>query len=465
MLFSGITFLYYFLPAFFLVYFITPGKLKNLVLVLASLIFYGWGEPVYVILMIGVVFVGYIAGILTEKHKGKTVGKIAYISALFLCLAVLAFFKYADFFIYNIGKLSGSTVKILGIALPVGISFYIFQLISYIIDVKREDVKAQKNIINMFAYVSMFPQLIAGPIVRYKDIEGELEERKHTFKQIRKGIIRFSIGLGKKILIANQLAALTDVIRTSENRSLLFVWMYAVATSLYIYYDFSGYSDMAIGLGSILGFKFPENFNYPFISKSITEFWRRWHMTLGGWFRDYVYIPMGGNRVSAGRLIFNILVVWALTGLWHGAAWNFVLWGLLFALLLIMEKMWLGEILEKTVIIKRIYVIFALLISFVIFSSDSVAQGMTYIKEMLGFGNLPLTNDITLYYAHSYIAVFVMALIGATPLIKNMVFKIKKHLSEKILVVLEPVFAILIVVLSTAYIVDGSFNPFLYFRF
>ncbi len=465
MLFSGITFLYYFLPAFLLVYFITPGKLKNLVLVLASLIFYGWGEPVYVILMTGIVCMGYVAGILIERYRGKMIGKIAYISALFLCLAVLAFFKYADFFIYNLGKISGITFKILGIALPVGISFYVFQLISYVIDVKREDVKAQKNIINMFAYVSMFPQLIAGPIVRYKDIEGELEGRKHTFKQIRTGIVRFTIGLGKKILIANQLATLTDIIGTAENRSLIFVWMYAIATTLYIYYDFSGYSDMAIGLGSILGFKFPENFNYPFISKSITEFWRRWHMTLGGWFRDYVYIPMGGNRVSEKKLIFNILVVWTLTGLWHGAAWNFVLWGLLFAILLILEKMWLGDILEKTVIFKRIYVIFALLISFVIFSSENISQGVTYIKEMLGFGGLPLTNDITVYYAHSYITIFAVALIGATPLIKNMVCKIKKHLSEKILVVLEPVFVILIVALSTAYVVDGSFNPFLYFRF
>lgn len=465
MLFSSITFLYYFLPAVVLVYFLVPKVLKNVVLILASLLFYAWGEPRYVILMTIIVLVGYVAGIIMEKYREKILGKIAYISALFICLATLGFFKYADFFIESFGKVTGISIKVLGIALPIGISFYIFQLISYLIDVKRASVKAQKNIIYMFAYVTMFPQLIAGPIVRYKDIESQLGDRRYSFRQVREGITRFAIGLSKKMLIANQLAALCDIIRISSSKSVLFMWVYAFATALYIYYDFSGYSDMAIGLGKILGFKFPENFNYPFISKSITEFWRRWHMTLGSWFRDYVYIPMGGSRVSKVRLVLNILVVWMLTGLWHGAAWNFVLWGLIFAILLAIEKLWLGRLLENTIIIKRIYVILALVLSFVIFAANSIPEAFSYIKSMFGLGGLPFSTSETMYYLRSYVSIFLMALMGATPVIRDLALRLKGKMSEKCLAFIEPLFVILIIALSSAYIVDGSFNPFLYFRF
>ena len=465
MLFSGITFLYYFLPMVLLAYFLVPNILKNAVLVLASLIFYAWGEPRYVILMTIIVLVGYLAGLIIEKRKGTLVGKIAYVSALFLCLAALGFFKYADFFIESFGSVTGISVKVLGIALPIGISFYVFQLISYIIDVKRGIVKAQKNIINMFTYVSLFPQLIAGPIVRYQDVEGDLSNRSHSFAKVREGITRFVIGLGKKMLIANQLAELADIIKLSQDKSVVFMWIYAIVTALYIYYDFSGYSDMAIGLGRILGFNFPENFNYPFISKSVSEFWRRWHMTLGGWFRDYVYIPMGGSRVNKPRLIFNIFTVWALTGLWHGAAINFVLWGLMFAVLLAIEKLFLLKFLHGKTLISRIYVLLALSISFVIFAADSVTAGVEYIGAMFGFEGLPLMSAETKYYLRSYISVIVMALIGATPYVKNLASGFKEKMSEKCLAFVEPIIVLIILFLSTAYIVDGSFNPFLNFRF
>jgi len=448
-----------------MVYFVVPSALKNLVLVVASLIFYAWGEPKYVYLMIALVIIGYIAGIVIHKYRGKTLGKVTYLVSLLLCFFALGFFKYADFFIESFGRVTGISVKLLGIALPIGISFYVFQLVSYLVEVKRENVAPQKNIINMFAYVTMFPQLIAGPIVRYNQIEKQLVSRTYNLEKIRAGITRFALGLGKKVLIANQLAELCDIIKASHDKSILFMWIYGVATALYIYYDFSGYSDMAIGLGSILGFNFPENFNYPFISGSITEFWRRWHMTLGGWFRDYVYIPMGGNRVGICRLILNILTVWMLTGLWHGAATNFLLWGLLFGVILLIEKLWLGKKLEKTLVLKHVYVLLLLVFTFVIFAADNVGAGFEQIGGMFGLGGLPLSSLETKYYFRSYISVLLMAVLGATPLIKDMFGKLKKNISEKWLAFVEPALVIAILALSTAYIVDGSFNPFLYFRF
>ena len=341
MIFSSMTFLYYFLPVVLLVYLVAPRVLKNAVLLLASLFFYGWGEPRYLVLMVATIIIGYVSGLLIEKYREKKQGRIILILALFCCLGFLAVFKYADFFINSFNQATGISVRILNLALPVGISFYTFQLISYIIDVYRGAVKAQRNLLTLGTYVAMFPQLIAGPIVRYEQVEHELTARTHSIPMIREGIVRFIIGLGKKVLIANQLGELADAYYKVQENSVCFAWVCAVAAALQIYFDFSGYSDMAIGLGRILGFKFPENFNYPYISRSITEFWRRWHMTLGSWFKDYVYIPMGGSRVKSGRLVVNLLVVWMLTGLWHGAAWNFILWGLFFGILLIIEKLWM----------------------------------------------------------------------------------------------------------------------------
>ena len=465
MVFSSITFLYYFLPAFLLVYFLAPRAFKNLVLLIASLIFYGWGEPGYVYLMCVTIFLGYIGGLVIDRYRKCRIGKMAFILALFVCLGFLLFFKYADFFIKSFSDVTGLSIKLLGIALPAGISFYTFQLISYIIDVYRGRVRVQKNIIKLFTYVSMFPQLIAGPIVRYEDIENELSQREHTFEKVRAGISRFIIGLGKKLLIANELFALTEIIKNSSEKSVAFMWIYAVAVSLYVYYDFSGYSDMAIGLGKIMGFEFPENFNYPFVSGSITEFWRRWHITLGGWFRDYVYIPMGGSRVNSRRLIFNIFIVWMLTGLWHGAAWNFVLWGLFFAVLLIIEKLWLLKYLDKTKVIKHIYVMLAVIISFVLFSGDSITDAFSYIKFMFGGENLPIVSAETVYYLRSYGVLIIAAVMGSTPLVKNACSSIREKLSDKVFAIIQPILLLLVLLLATAGLVDGSFNPFMYFRF
>lgn len=465
MLFSSITFLYYFLPAMLLVYFIAPKDFRNAVLVLFSLLFYAWGEPKYVFLMTGTIFAGYFAGLIIGRYRGSKFGKITYLLALFVCLFLLAYFKYADFFIKSFSDATGLSVKLLNIALPIGISFYTFQLISYIIDVYRGDVEAQKDPVKLFAYISMFPQLIAGPIVRYRDIEKTLSERGVSFDSVREGIIRFAMGLGKKVIIANQLAGLCDIVKTTDNNSVLFMWTYAVAAALHIYFDFSGYSDMAIGLGKILGFTFPENFDYPYISGTITEFWRRWHMTLGSWFRDYVYIPMGGSRVGKVRLIFNLFIVWMLTGLWHGAAWNFVLWGLLFAVLLILEKLFFYKSIDKTRVFKHIYVIFIVLISFVIFSGDSLSQIGTQLLDMFGFGGLPLVSEVTIYYLRSYMVIILLGILGATPLVKRLYKWVKGKAPIALVGVLEPIVVIGILLLSTAYLVDGSFNPFLYFRF
>ncbi len=464
--FSSITFLYYFLPIVLLIYFVAPNVMKNLVLLLASLFFYAWGEPKMVLLMILTIFICYILSFIIDRYRDKLWSKIAFILALFVCLGFLGYFKYADFFIDNFNKLTGLDVKLLGIALPVGISFYTFQLLSYVVDVYRGNVKLQKNPINLFTYIAMFPQLVAGPIVRYQDIEQDLTNRVHSFDKVREGIIRFLIGLSKKMIIANQLGDLADIVRSSEEPSVLFVWVYAIAASLQIYFDFSGYSDMAIGLGKILGFSFPENFNYPYISGSITEFWRRWHMTLGGWFRDYVYIPMGGSRVSNARLFINIFTVWMLTGLWHGAAWNFVVWGLFFGILLVIEKLFTLKYIEKTKVIKHVYVLFMVMISFVIFSANDMGQAFEQLGNMFGLGNIPLVTEETLYYLRSYGVLLFMGIIGSTPIVSKAAGAVAYKTSKlKLSWILEPVALIVLLLLSTAYLVDGSYNPFLYFRF
>ena len=356
MLFSSIPFLFYFLPAVLALYFIVPRCLKNSVLLLFSLVFYAWGEPKYVFLMIGTICLFYGCGIAIGKSKTQQLKKLWLTVSVVISLALLAVFKYADFFIDSVNAVSGLNMSLLRLALPIGISFYTFQCLSYTIDVYRGNAQVQKNIISFGAYVSLFPQLIAGPIVRYVDVARELDHRTHSWDQIALGLRRFLVGLSKKILIANAFGQLTEIFRMSSEKSVLFYWMYAIAFMLHIYLDFSGYSDMAIGLGRVFGFRFIENFNYPYLSKSISEFWRRWHMSLGSWFRDYVYIPLGGNRVKPMRWVLNILVVWMLTGLWHGAAWNFVLWGLLYAVFLLAEK-WGKSILDKTPsVLRRVYV-------------------------------------------------------------------------------------------------------------
>ncbi len=371
MIFSGIPFLYYFLPVVILAYFIAPKGLKNPVLLLSSLVFYGWGEPVYVFLMIGTVLLGYIFGLLIDKFRGQKLSKLFLVVSVATSLAGLLYFKYADFFITNFNAVTGLSLPLLRVVLPIGISFYTFQILSYTVDVYRGTVSVQKNPISLATYVALFPQLIAGPIVRYADVEKELSNRVHSFDNVAYGIRRFIIGLSKKILIANTLAELGEAFLQTGTPSVLFYWLYAIGFMLQIYFDFSGYSDMAIGLGRIFGFHFMENFNYPFIAASITDFWRRWHMSLGSWFRDYVYIPLGGNRVKRARLLFNIFVVWFLTGFWHGAEWNFVIWGLYFGVLLTLEKFFFLPFLKKHKVVSHIYLLFFVSISFMIIAGGS----------------------------------------------------------------------------------------------
>lgn len=466
MLFSSISFLYFFLPIVLILYFIAPKMLKNTVLFVSGLVFYAWGEPKYAIIMIISVFAGYVFGLLIEKFRGKRLSKLFLILSVSVDLGLLVYFKYADFFIENFNAVTGLSVPFLNIALPIGISFYTFQILSYTVDVYRGDVAAQKNPVNLGAYIAMFPQLIAGPIVRYSDVERELRTRKHTVEGVYVGIIRFCVGFGKKILIANSLGELCEIFKSSDDRTVMFFWLYAIVFSLHIYFDFSGYSDMAIGLGKIFGFNFCENFNYPYISKSITEFWRRWHMSLGQWFRDYVYIPLGGNRVSLLKHLRNIFVVWFLTGFWHGAAWNFIVWGLYFAVLLTVEKLWLGKYLKKSRVLSHIYVLFIVAVSFVIFNASDLKDAMSCIAGMFGVNASGIVNADVLYYIKNYGITIIAAVIGCTPLPKLAVAKLKEKKAGKTVVdILEPVFIFAVIILCTAYLTDGSFNPFLYFRF
>lgn len=457
MLFSSIPFLYYFLPCVLILYFAVPARGKNIILLLASLVFYAWGEPRLVLLMLITITVGYILGVLTEDHPKYK--KWFLVLAMIFSLGALGYFKYVDFFITNFNAMTGLSVPLLKVALPIGISFYTFQILSYNIDVYRGEVAAQRDPVKLATYITMFPQLIAGPIVRYKDVAIQLESREHSVDKAALGVRRFVLGLSKKVMVANVMGELCEIFRQSNEKSILFYWMYAIAFSLQIYFDFSGYSDMAIGLGKLFGFDFMENFNYPYISKSITEFWRRWHISLGGWFRDYVYIPLGGSRVKASRRIFNIIVVWMLTGFWHGAAWNFVIWGLFFAVLLMVEKLFLLKYLGKGKVLNHLYVLLAVVISFVIFNGTSLGQISSDIGGMFGVGNIPLITAETIYYLKSYVVVFVLAIVGATPFPKILISKVK------VVQYIEPLAMIILLVMVTAYLVDGSFNPFLYFRF
>ena len=460
MLFSSISFLYYFLPAVLVVYFAVPRGLKNGVLLLASLVFYGWGEPKYVLLMAAAILAFYLYGLAIGRIKSRRGQKGWLTAAVVTGILLLTVFKYADFFIGSFAAVTGLSLPLLNLALPIGISFYTFQCMSYVVDVYRGDARPQKNLIHFGAYVALFPQLIAGPIVRYVDIARELEARRTTWENVLAGARRFLIGLSKKILLANQLGLLTEIFRDSAEKSVLFCWMYAIAFALHIYFDFSGYSDMAIGLGRIFGFHFQENFNYPYLSKSVAEFWRRWHMSLGTWFRDYVYIPLGGSRVSRLRWVFNILTVWMLTGLWHGASWNFVVWGLLFAALLLIEKS-VPALQKLPGALRHGYVLFCVVISFVIFNAADLAQAGQDLAGMFGLGGLPLATTETLYYLRSYAVIFLLGFVGATPFPKALAAR----LPDKLSAVLEPAALTGLLLVCTAYLVDGSLNPFLYFRF
>ena len=456
MLFSSITFLYVFLPVTLGLYYLVPKRFRNTVLLLASLVFYAAGEPRYVLLLALSAAVGWAHGLAFRK---KPRSRAVLISGLVWNLAFLLFFKYADFLLGTVNGLLGTQIPLLKLSLPIGISFYTFQNMSYLIDVYRGDTQAQRNLASYATYLCLFPQLIAGPIVRYSDVERELRERQLTLDGVGNGTLRFAVGLGKKVLLANTLGQLAEL--TPDQGSVLFSWLRAVAYALQIYFDFSGYSDMAIGMGQMLGFRFLENFDYPYLSRSVTEFWRRWHISLGSWFRDYVYIPLGGSRTTKGKWLRNVLVVWMLTGIWHGANWNFLLWGLYYGILLLAEKLWLGKHLKNRAL-SHLYVLVATVFGFVLFHTTDAGEAVREIGRMLGLGGLPAWNNMALYYLESYGVLLLLAVVGATPWPKKLAARIGQ---TRVAVVLQPLLVLALLVLVTACLVDGSFNPFLYFRF
>lgn len=462
MIFSSIPFLYYFLPVVLLVYGLTPREGKNAVLLLFSLVFYGWGEPKYLAVMLVCTALGYGFGLALGRAGRPGVRKALLAASVLSSLSFLVYFKYADFFLSNFNALTGASLPLLQLTLPVGISFYTFQILSYTVDVYRGEAQVQKNPIDLACYVTMFPQLIAGPIVRYTDVAEQLKQRGRG--DFQKGASRFLVGLGKKILFANLLGEVCAAWRGTQDGSVLFSWLYAVSYTLHIYFDFSGYSDMAIGLGALLGFRFPENFNYPYIAASVTEFWRRWHMTLSRWFRDYVYIPLGGNRKGMGKQLRNILVVWLLTGFWHGAAWNFLCWGLYFAALLILEKLVLLRFLEKHRIFGHVYLLLAVVFGFVLFDASTLSGAWDCIRGMLGLGGLPIASAEEVYLLKSNALLLILAALGATPLPKR-IAKALEARCPKAAALLRPAALCALLLICTAYLVDGSYNPFLYFRF
>ena len=473
MVFSSLLFLFRFLPIVLILYFIAPRKLKNAVLFLSSLVFYAWGEPVYVVLMLFSTVVDYTHGRLVDTFRNKGQdgrAKLVVASSMIINLALLGFFKYSDFLIGSINSVLGTEIPLLNLALPIGISFYTFQTMSYTVDVYRREAKVQKNIISFGAYVALFPQLIAGPIVRFQTIAEELQERKETVSDFSEGINRFMMGLGKKVLLANNIGMLWDTIKVMSNAemSVATAWLGVLAFSFQIYFDFSGYSDMAIGLGRMFGFHFPENFNYPYVSKSVSEFWRRWHITLGTWFREYLYIPLGGNRCSFAKQVRNLAIVWLATGIWHGASWNFVFWGVYYGVFIIIEKMFLGKHLKRLPAwVQHVYTLLIVGFGWVIFAFDSLGDGLNYIKTMVGFGGVDCVNRDFLYLLLTNIVWIVIMILGSTELPKKWVLKLMDAIKNRewLTTVLQTAFYVVVFIVALAYLVDATYNPFLYFRF
>ena len=467
MVFSSLLFLFTYLPIVLLIYYLSPLKWRNGVLLIFNLIFYGWGEPVYIVIMFASIAIDYTHGMLVDKCKkqGNDRGaRMAVASSVIFNLALLFFFKYWDFLAGSLAALGLHFMPVLGVSLPIGISFYTFQTMSYTIDVYRGDAPVQRNIVSFGTFVTLFPQLIAGPIIKYKDLGEQLDHRDHTAERFASGVEIFVIGLAKKVLLANNLGMLWDAYKALPTAELtvLGAWLGVVAFSLQLYFDFSGYSDMAIGLGRMLGFEFLKNFDYPYISRSITEFWRRWHISLGSWFREYVYIPMGGNRVSRGRLCFNLLVVWGLTGIWHGASWNFLLWGLYFGVLLMVEKLWLKKWIDRWPrVLQHIYTLFLVLVSWAIFALEDFGQLGAYLKVMFGMGGAPLLDSAFGYYLASYLPILCVAAVASTNAGASLYHKLPRAAAQAACAVL----VVIGLVVCSGYMVDGTYNPFLYFRF
>ena len=456
MVFSSILFIFFFLPSFLICYFLVPKKLKNTVLLLFSLLFYAWGEPVYIILMIISALINYLFALLINKSSKK----IYLVICVLINIILLGVYKYSGFFVDNINSLFNLDISNPDLSLPIGISFFTFQAMSYTIDVYRKDVMVQYNYFDLLTYICMFPQLIAGPIVRYETIAEELKTRKVNFYGFCSGFERFLVGLFKKVLIANSVGMLFDTIIVIPNTSLstLTAWLGILAYSIQIYFDFSGYSDMAIGMGKMLGFNYLENFNYPYIAKSITDFWRRWHISLSSWFRDYVYIPLGGNRCSKIKHIRNILIVWLLTGFWHGANWNFIIWGLYYALILLIEKFVIKKYLDKLPkVLQHVYAIFLILIGWTIFAIEDFSKLIDYIKVMFSFGSYKFIDSNFLYYGKNYLILFIIAIICCIP--------IKIKIKNKIFMFIKFLIYIILFIITISFIVSDNYNPFLYFRF
>lgn len=471
MVFSSITFLFRFIPIFMILYFVTPRRMRNIILFLGSLFFYAWGEPIYVLLMLFSTLSDYVHGRLIGACRSRRVARGLLISSIVINLGMLGFFKYSDFLIGTVNQLLGSNLPLLKLPLPIGISFYTFQTMSYTIDCYRGEAKVQKNLLDFGVFVTMFPQLIAGPIVKYRDVQDRLHERKADITAISYGCRRFVTGLAKKVLLANNLGLLWTEISGGNmgGTTVLGAWMGALAYAFQIYFDFSGYSDMAIGMGAVLGFHFPENFNYPYMAKSVTDFWRRWHISLSSWFREYVYIPLGGNRRGMPRQLLNILIVWMLTGIWHGAGWNFLLWGLWFALWLILEKLVLGRVLKVLPsMVGRLYTWLVVLVSWVFFAIESGNGAMNYLYVMFGQGAAGLYDSATLFTLLEYRVLLLFAALAATPLAHRLSEAFFRSTGSGVVAVrrvAEKLVLSLLLLASIAYIVEASYNPFLYFRF
>lgn len=466
MVFSSTIFLCVYLPLVLLGYYICPKKGRNLFLLIASLVFYAWGEPKYVFLMIFSILVNYIFGRLMDKNRGRQKRmKLLLVLSVVIDLGLLSVFKYTDFIITNVNAIFGSSFDLLNIALPIGISFYTFQAMSYTIDVYRNDVRVQKNLIDFGMYITMFPQLIAGPIVRYADVQDQLAERSVTTADFSEGVMRFVVGLGKKVLLANQMGAVwSEIYALGGDVSALMAWTGAIAYTFQIYFDFSGYSDMAIGLGRMFGFKFPENFRYPYQSVSITDFWRRWHITLSTWFKEYLYIPLGGNRCGLARQALNLLIVWSLTGFWHGAGWNFVMWGLYYFVILFIEKLFLLKALDKLPkLFRHVYALLLIVIGWVIFASDDVGVLLPYLGSM--FGANGAVGGMDVYTLLTKAVLLIICCVASTELPKRLFLSATGAMNEKAAFTIKSVMTIALLALSMILLIGDSYNPFLYFRF
>lgn len=467
MVFSSIIFIFYFIPCFFLIYYITPQKYKNFVCLLGSLFFYAWGEPYYVLLMLASIALNYCFGRGLRFDRSDAARKRIMILACVFNIAMLVVFKYLTFFLQTAYDLIGIEKEAVVISLPLGISFYTFQALSYILDVYRKQVPVQTRFLNLALYISMFPQLVAGPIVRYGDINAEIDKRTLKTSEISCGIARFMVGMGKKVLLSNGLGAIADAIWNVPGLEIAThsAWIAIIAYTLQIYFDFSGYSDMAIGLGQMMGFHFVENFNYPYMSGSVSEFWRRWHISLGSWFRDYVYFPLGGSRTSRGKMIRNLLIVWGLTGFWHGANWTFLLWGLYYGVLICVEKLLRLEKRRIPAALRHICCLLAVMFGWVLFRSDSLAEAFTFLQRLVGSGATGFSDAASRLYLHDNLLLIVLACVGSTPLVKRLCSRLTAKLSATLTELLRCAVVVALLALCTLYLVNTTYNPFIYFRF